>query len=85
MAQQQMTFGEMLEKQQPAIAMVIGGSTPAERKARAERFARICMTAIRHTKHLSECSIDSVAAALMISAQLNLEPNTPQGLAYLLP
>lgn len=85
MAQQQMTFGEMLEKQQPAIAMVIGGATPAERKARAERFARICMTAIRHTKHLSECSVESVAAALMISAQLNLEPNSPQGLAYLIP
>ena len=85
MAQQQMTFGAMLEKQQPAIAMVIGGSTPAERKARAERFARICLTAIRHTKNLSKCSVESVAAAMMIAAQLNLEPNTPQGLAYLIP
>lgn len=79
------TIGEMITKQTPAIALVVSGTTPAERKKRAERFARICLTAVRQTPHLAECSTQSVAAAMMTAAALDLEPNTPQGLAYLIP
>ena len=85
MAQQQMTFGAMIEKQIPGFAMVVSGATQQERQKRAERFARICLSAVRQTPHLAECSMQSVATAMMTAAQLDLEPNTPQGLAYLIP
>ena len=79
------SIGQMIEAQISAIAMVVSGSTPNERRKRAEKFARICLTAVRNTPHLNECSMPSLAAAMMTSAQLDLEPNTPQGLAYLIP
>ena len=79
------SIGQMIEAQISAIAMVVSGSTPNERRKRAEKFARICLTAVRNTPHLNECSMPSLAAAMMTSAQLDLEPNTPQGLAYLFP
>lgn len=79
------TIKDMIENQASQIALVVSGSTPKERQQRAEKFGRICFTAVRNTKHLSECSIESLAAAMMTSAQLGLEPNTPQGLAYLIP
>ena len=76
---------DMIEDQVSQIALVVSGSTPRERQKRAEKFGRICFTAVRSTKYLDECSIPSLAAAMMTSAQLDLEPNTPQGLAYLIP
>jgi len=50
-----------------------------------ERFLRIAITAIRKTPKLSECNTPSLLGALMLSAQLGLEPNTPLGHAYLIP
>ncbi len=79
------TIGQMIEAQISAIAMVVSGNTPNERRKRAEKFARICLTAVRNTPHLAECSMPSLAAAMMTSAKLDIEPNTPQGLAYLIP
>lgn len=79
------TIGELITAQMPAIAMVIGGSTPAERQRRAERFARIALTAVRQNPKLAQCTQASFAAALMTCAQLDLEPNTPQQLAHLIP
>ena len=76
---------ELIQTQQPAIAMAIGGRTPEERTRRAERFVRICLTAVRKTPKLMQCTPQSFLAAMMICAQLDLEPNTPQGLAYLIP
>ena len=51
----------------------------------AERIARIALTAVRINPELRECTVESFAAALMVSAQLGLEPNTPLGLAWLIP
>ena len=76
---------ELVLAQKPAIAMAIGGRTPEERNRRADRFARICLTALRKTPKLMQCNPMSFASALMVCAQLDLEPNTPQGLAYLIP
>ena len=50
-----------------------------------ERFLRVCQTAVRQTPKLATCSQASFLAALMQCAQLGLEPNTPQGLCYLVP
>ena len=83
--QQPQTVGQLIQAQIPAIAMVVGGSTETERKRRAERFARICLTAVRNTPKLANSTMESFAAAMMICAQLDLEPNTPQGLAFLIP
>lgn len=50
-----------------------------------ERFTRIVMTAISSNPKLASCDANSFLGALMQSAQLGLEPNTPLGQAYLIP
>lgn len=67
------------------FARAIGGATPAEQQKRAERFARICVTAFRQSPELQKCSPASILGAMMTCAQLGLEPNTPSGFAYLIP
>ena len=67
------------------FARAIGGATPAEQQRRAERFARICVTAFRQSPDLQKCSLPSILGAMMTCAQLDLEPNTPAGLCYLIP
>lgn len=51
----------------------------------AERMARLALTAIRQTPKLAECSPASFMGALLTASSLGLEPNTPQGEAYLIP
>ncbi len=55
------------------------------RQISPERFARVAMTAVRAKPELQTCTHASFLAALMQSAQLGLEPNTPLGQAYLIP
>ena len=53
-----------------------------------ERFSRIALTAINGNPKLQEAVVKSpmtFLGALMTSAQLGLEPNTPMGKAYLIP
>lgn len=50
-----------------------------------ERFTRIALTAVRANPKLLECDQVSLFAALMTSAQLGVEINTPLGHAYLIP
>lgn len=50
-----------------------------------DRFVRIAITVVRTNPNLAKCDSMSVIAALMQSAQLGLEPNTPLGQAYLIP
>lgn len=50
-----------------------------------ERFTRMALNALSNTPKLAECSQMSFIAALMNSAQLGLEPNTPLGQCYLIP
>lgn len=76
---------KLLKAQEPQIALVMAGKTPEERKQQAERFLRICVTALRTNAQLADCDPNSLLGAMMTAAQLNLEPNTPQGLAYLIP
>lgn len=67
------------------FARAIGGATPQEQQKRAERFARVCVTAFRQSPKLQQCTAGSILGAMMVCAQLDLEPNTPSGLAYLIP
>lgn len=50
-----------------------------------DRLTRVVMTAIRNTPKLGECDLMSLMGAVMQSAQLGLEPNTPLGYCYLIP
>ena len=73
------SIGGMLEKLKPELARAL----PAH--ITAERLTRIALTAIRTNPKLAECNPMSLMGAIMITAQLGLEPNTPLGLAYLIP
>lgn len=50
-----------------------------------ERFVRIAITVVRTNPKLMRCEGMSIVAALMQSAQLGLEPNTPLKEAHLIP
>lgn len=52
---------------------------------KSERFQRVALTAFSNNKKLQQCEPVSFLAAMMQSAQLGLEPNTPLGQAYLVP
>lgn len=51
----------------------------------SERFQRVALTAFSNNTKLQRCDPMSFIAAMMQSAQLGLEPNTPLGQAYLIP
>lgn len=51
----------------------------------SERFQRVVLTAFNGNPKLQQCEPASFLAAMMQSAQLGLEPNTPLGQAYLIP
>lgn len=61
----------------------IGQALP--RHMTGDRMARIVLTAIRLNPKLGECTPASFIGCVMSCAQLGLEPNTPLGLAYLIP
>lgn len=50
----------------------------------ADRLLRIAITQVRQTPQLAECSQQSLLAAIMLSAQLGLEPG-PLGHCWLIP
>lgn len=73
------TVFDLIKRMEPEIKRAL----PAQ--ISPERFSRIAMTAVRNTPKLQACDPMSFLAALMQSAQLGLEPNTPLGQAYLIP
>lgn len=73
------TMLEMINVMQPQIAKALPSViTP-------ERFTRMVMTAVSSNPQLGTCSFESFCGAMLQSAQLGLEPNTPLGQAYLIP
>lgn len=50
-----------------------------------ERMMRTLALSVSKTPKLAECTPMSLLGAMMTSASLGLEPNTPLGLAYLIP
>lgn len=50
-----------------------------------DRVTRLALTAVRQTPKLAETDQMSFAGALLTAAALGLEPNTPNGEAYLVP
>ena len=69
---------KMMDRGEIAKALPNVGITP-------ERFTRLIFSALSTTPKLAECDRGSFLGAMMQSAQLGLEPNTPLGQAYLIP
>ena len=59
-------------------------ATALPKHINSERFVRIAITTIRQNPKLAQCSQESLLGALMVSAQLGLEPGT-LGQCYLIP
>lgn len=74
----QQTVYQLLERQKPAIEKVL------PREIGVERFTRTVLTEIRRTPKLLEAAPESLLGAMMLSAQLGLEPG-PLGLVYFVP
>ncbi len=59
-------------------------ATALPKHINTDRFIRIAITTIRQNPKLAQCSQESLLGALMVSAQLGLEPGT-LGQCYLIP
>lgn len=78
MPKEHRTIYDLIDRQRPAIERALPNAIGAE------RFARIVMTEVRRVPALLECSPESLLGALMLSAQLGLEPG-PLGHVYFVP
>jgi len=72
------TVYDLIKRQGPELAKVVPESIGVE------RFSRTVLTEIRRTPKLLECSPESLLGAMMLAAQLGLEPG-PLGQVYLVP
>lgn len=82
--------GIQVEKKEKTVFDIIQSMENQFKRALPEqvgvqRFVRIAITVVRTNPFLMKCEGMSIVAALMQSAQLGLEPNTPLGEAYLIP
>lgn len=72
-----------MQQMMKAMAKEIEAALPS--MVSSERFQRVALTAFSANPALQKCDPKSFIAAMMQSAQLGLEPNTPLGQAYLIP
>jgi len=73
------TLEDWLKKMKPELEKAL------PKHVSPDRILRIALTSLRVTPKLRSCEPMSFLAAIMQSAQLGLEPNTPLGEAYLIP
>ncbi len=73
------TLGELVGRMKPTIVNCL------PQHLNPERMARVALTALRTTKHLSECTQASFGSALLGASLLGLEPNTPLQQCWLVP
>lgn len=78
-AKKQLTLTGMLETYRAEIARAL------PRHIGPDRMLRIATTSARKNPELLECTPESFLGAVIQSAQLGLEPDTPLGHAYLIP
>lgn len=69
----------LIQKMTPELARAL------PKHMTGERMARIVLTAIRINPQLAQCTQASFLGCVLSCAVLGLEPNTPLGLAYLIP
>lgn len=73
------TIFDLIKRSERQFAVALGKTIDPD------RFVRVATTTIRTNKQLASCNPQSLLAALMLSAQLGLEPGGPLGHAYLVP
>lgn len=73
------TLRGLFEKSKGSLAAVM------PKHLTPDRLLKITLSAASRTPALLDCTPESVLLAVMQCAQLGLEPNTPLGLAYLIP
>ena len=76
---QKKTLHTLLEKRKGEIQKALPSTVSLD------RFMRVALTALDKTPNLYKCSESSFYGAIMLCAQIGLEPNTPLGLAHLVP
>jgi len=69
----------LLQQMKPQLEMAL------PKHLTADRLARVALTAIRKTPRLMGCTRESLAGAIMVAAQLGLEPDGVLGHFYLIP
>ena len=72
-------MAQLIQKMTPELARAL------PKHVTADRMARIVLTAIRMNPKLAETTQASFLGCVLSCAVLGLEPNTPLGLAYLIP
>jgi recombination protein RecT len=72
-------MAQLIQKMTPELARAL------PKHMTGDRMARIVLTAIRVNQKLAECTQASFLGCVLSCAVLGLEPNTPLGLAYLIP
>lgn len=77
--QKQVAVSRYIERLSPQIARAL------PKHMDGDRMTRLALTAVRKTPDLANCSDVSMAGAILTSAALGLEPNTPTGECYLVP
>lgn len=73
------TLRALFDRSKSSIAQVL------PKHLTADRLLKITLAAASRTPTLLDCTPESVLLAVMQAGQLGLEPNTPLGLAYLIP
>lgn len=73
------TVERLLEVQRPELERGLAGLGIS-----VDRFARLVLTEVKRTPKLRQCTAESLLGAVMLAAQLGLEPG-PMGLSYLVP
>lgn len=73
------TIYDMVQAQAPGFKMALPEGYSSD------RFTRVALTAIKSNEKLQQCDPASLLGALMLSAQLGLEPNSPLQEAYIIP
>lgn len=79
----QRKFIDVVHAKREQIAMALPQQMQSQQAL--DRFVRVCLTALNTTPKLFDCTLPSVLAAMVKSAQLGLEPDGTLGQAYLVP
>lgn len=73
------TVFDLIERMKPELQRALPGQLDPN------RFVRVALTTLRMNPGLARCKQESLLGALMLSAQLGLEPGGPLGHCYLIP
>ncbi len=74
-------FTDNLNKYEKTVASLLG----EKHGMSAKEFMVSIMNAVKKSPKLLECDPKSLFGAILLSAELKLKPNTPEGFAYIIP